>query len=570
MYVRTVLYVRTLFAETTFPVRMALVVHEAKKEPCLCCRIGCTCTTASIANHLVSLKHSTSRLEATTERQKKQMQLELLGTRTQHVPPAPPGSLPALRDKRYTQMAKYADKRAMILSFRIWAAIWAAHRAKIALRQAQLDEEAAAAQREMDAAKLQYEREEQQRAAEAAERERIEAQERLVRRKHEAREASIYVLGHLIDDAIEQGYYRQLARDAQFRAEEAIRANADINTGRGKWAQAYPSMVHAYLVAFEDEPEGGAWETAQHMARICRAWREATAAWCKVSVTKLRLRASLRWGTGVMQAVHRTSPSLVALELIGFDSTTCSGLELISSLLRSLKFLECSDVGTVLEMIAPHLDGLEYLAVRSSRMGEGDGFARIAEGSCTQLATLEVGGQWSWPQSSSLFRRQDPLPPPKEEDGATARAMLRYARTLAFGGKDIARPLACFRCYDRLPDEVVRALCRSNPRLVEIELHDVASIASLKVPTTFCDSLESLELHAAGSLKKPPWTKIDVSAHVGNCPSLQRLSLKGEDGSLMQWAAEATVDESEEAEHPSHETCDADDELRLMRGSPGE
>ena len=97
------------------------------------------------------------------------MQLELLGTRTQHVPPAPPGSLPALRDKRYTQMAKYADKRAMILSFRIWAAIWAAHRAKIALRQAQLDEEAAAAQREMDAAKLQYEREEQQRS-EAAER----------------------------------------------------------------------------------------------------------------------------------------------------------------------------------------------------------------------------------------------------------------------------------------------------------------------------------------------------------------------------------------------------------------
>jgi hypothetical protein len=484
------------------------------------------------------MRRSTTRLEATNERQKQQLELELLGKRQQAAAPLPPGSLPALRDKRYQQMAKYSDRRDVTMAFRVWAAVWAARKAKYAVRQAYLDAQAVAAQAKVDAAKAVHECEEERKAAEAAERARVEAQERLVRRKHAARAAAVEALEGIIEVAVNAAYVMELSRDAQFRAEEAIRANADIRTARGKWAQAHELIVTSFLGAFGQGPQRSGWKMAQTMSTINQAWRQATAAWNRQAVTLLRLRANPRWADGVMRAVQRTAPRLTTLELHGFDCESCAGLELFSASLDSLTFRECSDVSAILETIADELGSLTHLAVHNSRFGDGSGFAAIAEGSCTQLATLELGGRWFWPESSSLFRSSEPLPMPKEESGVIDFAVLQYARALALGDEGIAKPLQKFCCSDRLKDEAVRALCRSSPCLVDVELYEVVSASALKDPLTFCDSLRVLKLHTTVSVRSPPWSKLDIPANVAKCPTLRHLRVEStSDGSLVEWKA---------------------------------
>ena len=77
------------------------------------------------------------------------------------------------------------------MAFRVWCAVMAARKAKYIVRQRYLDAQAAEAQAKVDAEKMAHEREEERKAAEAAERARVEAQERLVQRKHAARMAAV-------------------------------------------------------------------------------------------------------------------------------------------------------------------------------------------------------------------------------------------------------------------------------------------------------------------------------------------------------------------------------------------
>ena len=522
---------------------MLMPYNTSSAAPCLCCKIKCSCTTASLLNHLVSMRLTTTRLEATRERQKHQLQLELLGTRLQHIAPLPPGSLPALRDKRYQKMAKYSDRRDLTMAFRIWAAVMAARKAKYIVRQRYLDAKAAEEQAKVDAVKAEYLCEEERKAAEAAERARVEAQERLVRRKHAARVAVVEVIDGIIEVATNTAYALEMARDAKYRAEEAIRANADIGTGRGKWAQAHEFMVMSYLNVFgsgweaavDGWPHCSGWEMAQKMSAINKAWKFATTAWSRETVTMLRLHATPQWPGRIMRAIQRTAPGLEIFELQGFDRATCVGLELVSSSLSSLTFRACSDVGALLETVADHLGSLKHLAVHDSRLGEGNGFAAIAESSCAQLAILELGGHWVWPESSSLFRESEPLPPPKEENGAIDGAVLQYARALALGEEGLAKPLQTFRCTNRLKDEAVRALCRSSPLLTDVELHDVASVSAVKDPLTLCVSLRVLKVHTSMSIHAPPWSKLNVEASVAKCPTLRHLRIESlSDGSLVE------------------------------------
>ena len=174
--------------------------------------------------------------------------------------------------------------------------------------------------------------------------------------------------------------------------------------------------------------------------------------------------------------------------------------------LHTLKLIRCSGVST-------------------------ESFKALAEGSCTRLETLELGGGVGGFEANSI-----------------SCAILRYARTLAFVGPEVSRPLKRFRCYEQLPSEVLRALCRACQNLTEIVLHNVNNEAALKEPSTYCCSLKRLEIYASSSIDKPPWANVrdkygrivphmDLGLIAKKGQHLERIQLEGPDGSHTEWTA---------------------------------
>lgn len=298
---------------------------------------------------------------------------------------------------------------------------------------------------------------------------------------------------------------------ARLAAEEEERRRivdmSDPNSSRGRWARGDQTIMKSLLHSPAVAHAGGSWLVAQSLMRVSKVWRSMCLRWC-ASFDAVLLSASggpMRgWGSGVVPAILKTTPSAFKLHFEGFIDSTVSELALMAGTLVELTLSSCTGVGSLLEVTSFH--ALRLLTLTHCDVSV-DGLKHLAKGS-PGLRSLRLVGC------------------------PAATGILAFARNLpnVLNGAEPAA-LRSFIYLDRLSDEVVRSVARTCPRMEVVELRGVGSSAALKVAALNWTHLRELRLQGLeGSAK---WVDADLSLLAQGCRHLRLLHLENGDVSRL-------------------------------------
>ena len=457
--------------------------------------------SASNVSRTLATQAAIKKLEATTQRQVKQLVREDLGIRRQGKPPWPMGSRPALRIQHAANERRSKAK---------------AESDRIAAEEAERLEELEAERQIEEEARLME-------AMEAAEAGHLPVGsslllgllERLVTTRVEVDATGQVKLTLTATPATP----KRVARlEAAAKRREEARANAErlererlaaeaaeaaryaaLGTTRWKWADK--ELAGAFLRTRGVNLDAGAWLLAQQLCQCSHEWRATCLQWCR-GVRRLSLRAgpawnACKWTRGVMEAIHRTSPDVTALELNGFDGEALHGIELISPFLEELTLAESTDVGPMLEATA--FPELETFRLVDCHELSSDALRTVAR-EWDRLRTLHLEGA-----------------------SITRSFIISFARELPAGTR-----LESIECTEPFPDDAIKAMSKTCPNLRSMML-PIAGPYALREPPRCFPSLRRMWLGLQpkmGTKRAPCWTDDELKALAEGCPQLSELRLE--------------------------------------------
>ena len=198
-----------------------------------------------------------------------------------------------------------------------------------------------------------------------------------------------------------------------------------------------------------------------------------------------------------MNAIRRTSPDVVALELHGFNGDALHGIELVSSYLQEITFSDSTDVG-------PMLEATSFPEVRTLRL------ANCHELSSEALRTIAR----TWNTLKSLHF---------EGSSITRPLIISFARSLPIGAE-----LESIECTEPFPDDAIKAMSKACPHLRAMVL-PISGPYALREPARSFPSLQRMWLGLQpkmGTKRAPCWTDEELRALADGCPKLVELRLE--------------------------------------------